>query len=104
MRWLQTRLIGPDLSCFSIHSHSYERSKHLSSVLNLPSFRFSPYTPTASSSRIHFLWSRKENEPKETAFPAGGISVSGWLTSCHCMMKLIRALASGALCVGLRST
>ncbi len=76
MRWLQTRLIGPALSCFSIHSHCYELSKHLSSVLNLPSFRFSPYNLTASSNRDHFLWSRKENDPKETAFPAGGISVA----------------------------
>ena len=49
---LQIRLIGPDLSSFSAHSHSYELSNELKSVLNLPNFRFGPYSPTVTCGKI----------------------------------------------------
>ena len=79
MRWLQTRLIGPVPSSFSIHSHSYERSKQLTSVLDLPSFRFSPYNPTASSNRDRFLWkaAKKTNQKKRLLLREAFLSQSG---------------------------
>jgi hypothetical protein len=42
---------------------------------------------------------RKENEPKETAFPAGGIFVASWVSYYHRKVKLSRALSRGALLV-----
>ncbi len=45
---LQIQLSGPYFSSFSAHSHCYELSKELKSVLKLLNFRYGPNSRTAS--------------------------------------------------------
>jgi len=45
MSRLQIQLFGPYFSSFSAHSHGYEPSTELKSVLKLPNFRFGPDSP-----------------------------------------------------------
>ena len=45
---LQIQLSGPYFSSFSAHSHCYELSNELKSVLKLLNFRYGPYSRTGS--------------------------------------------------------